>query len=895
MPADSLPESETLLRIPLELMGPAVRHGNLQPVCFGVPLPKGRLMQPGSAVLAGTQQCVPAQTQATNYWPDGSIRWLLVDALLSENVGMDSCWLELTPPGRHSCPHSIDLQQSSARIEIKTGVARFVIDRGQLRPFERAQTGKQNLCSSRIKLADHKKRVHQPECDAWRIETDGPLRTTLVGEGRFVTPRELRVILRLNFYAGTGLVKLEVTLHNPKKAKHEGGLWDLGDRGSVFFEDLSVEFDCLHQHDRLSWSLTPEQNETSSSDSLKNWSVYQDSSGGENWNSVNHVNHEGEVPSRFQGYQLKIGDDESTGWRALPTVTICRAGERISLAVPEFWQHFPTAISIQDETVRVGLFPGEQNGLFELQGGEQKTHTIWLEFASCDSCHAETNNSLHWVHRPLALRPLPGWCDSVRTLPQFCGLEPQTTQKLDTLLDESLQLLLENRERVDEYGWRNFGDVFADHEQTYYKGTKPLVSHYNNQFDMVYGFLLQFLRTGDRRWFDLGDGLARHVIDIDIYHTTEDRAAYNGGLFWFTDHYLHAETSTHRTYSRANAPPKKGTGSFLRNGSLGAWCKTQLSPFSSVYGGGPGAQHNFTSGLLLYHHFTGDPKARNAVTGLANWVINMDDGRQHVLGVLDDGPTGLASGRDHRAPDRAGGNSINALLDAWILTADPTYLGFVERLIQRCVHPADDVDSRNLLDIENRWSYTVFFSSIAKYLQVKQECNQIDESYAYGQACLLHYATWMLDHEVPYFDQREKMEYPTEAWAAQELRKANVLRWAALHADNVTRQRLLDRGDKLADRAWSDLNGFATRTHTRAMAVVMVEGLLDCWFRSRPPQRAIRPELCGGFGLPQRFVPQKQRIRDSLNSPRDWPLLAMRATNPWRWVRYAQTQKKHSR
>ena len=49
---------------------------------------------------------------------------------------------------------------------------------------------------------------------------------------------------------------------------------------------------------------------------------------------------------------------------------------------------------------------------------------------------------------------------------------------------------------------------------------------------------MQFLRTGDARWWRLMDDLARHVRDIDIYHTREDKAAYNGGLFWHTNHYM---------------------------------------------------------------------------------------------------------------------------------------------------------------------------------------------------------------------------------------------------------------------------------------------------------------------------------------------------------------------
>src|SRR5262249_24458101 len=149
-------------------------------------------------------------------------------------------------------------------------------------------------------------------------------------------------------------------------------------------------------------------------------------------------------------------------------------------------------------------------------------------------------------------------------------------------------------------------------EATYYTGPLPVISHYNNQYDVLHGLLLQYLRTGDPRWFALADPLARHVMDIDIYQTEEDKAAYNGGLFWFTDHYKDAATCTHRTYSRHNAPAK------IR-----------------AYGGGPSSNHNFATGFVYYYFLTGDPNARAAVLSLADWVLNMDDGSQNVFGLVD--------------------------------------------------------------------------------------------------------------------------------------------------------------------------------------------------------------------------------------------------------------------
>src|SRR6185295_9251582 len=121
-----------------------------------------------------------------------------------------------------------------------------------------------------------------------------------------------------------------------------------------------------------------------------------------------------------------------------------------------------------------------------------------------------------------------------------------------------------------------------------------VISHYNNQYDLVNGAVLQFLRTGDVEWFRLLDPLARHVIDVDVYHTDADRAAYSGGPFWHTDHYRDAATGTHRGFSRAN------------RGRLGR-----------SYGGGPCNEHNYTTGLLSYHYLSGNPQAKETVLGLA--------------------------------------------------------------------------------------------------------------------------------------------------------------------------------------------------------------------------------------------------------------------------------------
>ncbi len=226
------------------------------------------------------------------------------------------------------------------------------------------------------------------------------------------------------------------------------------------------------------------------------------------------------------------------------------------------------------------------------------------------------------------------------------------------------------------------------------------------------------------------------------------------------------------------------------------------------------------------------------------------------------------------------------MLDGWLLTGSRSYLDEAEGLIRRAVHPEMDVAALDLLETEPRWSYTVFLSVLARYLGIKNEAGELDVMYAYARSCLLVCAAWMLENEVSYFDRPEKLVYPTETWAAQELRKANVLRLAAQHADEPIRSRLILRGNELAKRAWSDLLRFKSRDVARAVAVMMLEGTRDAYLRSRPAGRMPVPIGKFEFESPQVFISQKRRVLNQLRTPRGI-LQAIRAmTNVGRWRRF---------
>src|SRR5690242_16302332 len=453
---------------------------------------------------------------------------------------------------------------------------------------------------------------------------------------------------------------------------------------------------------------------------------------------------------------------------------------------------------------------------------------------------AEKQSDLSWVHDRLIPRATPEWCSESKACSYLSPRSQDKNTECQKLIETAIEgprSFFARREIIDEYGWRTFGDLYADHEAVGHDGDAPLVAHYNNQYDVVYGALIQYLRGSDRRWFDLACDLARHVIDIDIYHTNEDRPAYNGGLFWHTDHYLDAGTATHRSFSKVSL------------------CKRDRR----TYGGGPGNEHNYTSGLLLYYYLTGDETAREAVAGLADWVINMDDGKRRFLGWLDRRPTGFCSASadyHYHGPGRGSGNSLSVLLDAYTLTHGEGYLVKAEEIIRRCVHPDDDCEKRGLGNIERHWSYLVFLQALGKYLECKEEKGATDQSYAYALASLLHYAEWMLYNEVPYATVLHKVLIPSETWPAQDIRKSVVLHTAAKYTAGQLRANLVSKASLFFDACLRDLQSFTTSRLTRPLALLLCNAHVHSYFQNQSESAPDRELESYSFGKSQRFSPQ---------------------------------------
>jgi hypothetical protein len=613
------------------------------------------------------------------------------------------------------------------------------------------------------------------------------------------------------------LIKFHLQIHNTNRAIHQGGQWDLGDDGSFNFKALNIELNTTQKSLKEHCTLTDvHNNQGFIGDSIF---CEQFSSGGVNWQSPVHVNHNNTLDINKNGYVLNDGQIDHTGLRCQPVVAL---KNNLAITLNKFWQNFPKSLKVKDNVVSLGLFPATHY-LYELQGGEKKTHSFWI---SLDSSKNDLTTSQN-VNRGTIAWDWISQCHLYPFIEKEKAKENAALGSLQAITDlgiENSSGFIAKREKLDEYGWRHFGELYADHETADYDGEDIFVSHYNNQYDPIYGFLRQYLTTGNTKWFELADDLATHVKDIDIYHTSLDKNEYNGGLFWHTDHYLQAFTSSHRSYSKHQA--------------------------SNAYqdhagGGGPGGQHCYTTGLYLHYCLTGNQSSKEAVITLSKWITQVYEGSDTCLELL------LAFKNRHVAGyknhftgqyplDRGIANYVNALLDSFELTQQQAYLTQVQNILSNTIHPNEDLTHRGLEDIEGTWFYTVLLQALCRYLQVKESRHEFDQHFYYCRDCLLHFADWMLIHEYPYLEKPDILEYPNDTWTAQDLRKAHVLAAANYYSPDKKNQ-YMAKAQFFQQYVADKLNQADTKTYTRILVLVMQnQGALEA-FQTKQPSITFAP------------------------------------------------------
>lgn len=664
-----------------------------EPVRVGVPIPRGELPGAVAASLGGQ----PVQSEVLARWGDGSAKWVLLD-LAATCAAHASTRIEVSLTGGADQPAAASpMRFDDGRMVFGLACARQFL--GGLRAGASAAP-----LGLELHLATSDGRIHAPLAESVTVESTGPGRT--VWRLRFRIPtglaQPLLADVRISACPGFPALSIETTLTNPNASvRATMGLWPLGSQGAAYLRSFALRL-IQPATTATTYACATENPWVSASRPIR---IEQESSGGLHSDLRTHINRHGKVAHRYNGYRVLSGAEQlGAGFRADPFLEMQVGADRIGIGMQDFWQNFPVALDSSGVIEFLSSTYGD--GEHELQGGEAKTWTSLISVLPLDA----GDDARRRMHAACIapLRVLPA-VELVERSNAICPVTRRDDHRRPAVERAALAMIRDpranvftQREMIDEYGWRNYGDLWADNETGCTGAPRPmgkLISHYNQEYDWGFGMLLQALRNSgidDAAASDFA-GLAiaalRHEADIDTYHCWPLEAhaggAYCGGHFTHSAHGVEAGDGTHR------------------GGPSEAWWGTLDWPWGR--GGGPESGHYHTRGQWLLYHLTGN--------------------RRHLDSALErTSSVELKIGTDQFSQmenaDRCVGHSLQILLDAWQGTADDKFLRLAAKLVDQTRFARTHAEKLNQNPHIASFTHAIYLREYVRFLEALDDRGQ---------------------------------------------------------------------------------------------------------------------------------------------------------------------------
>ncbi|MFC1718891.1 hypothetical protein ACFL6S_34890 [Candidatus Poribacteria bacterium] len=530
-------------------------------VTSGVPFPEGDVADPAHIRLLCNGKEIPLQVKALSRYPDDSIRWALLDFQLqgSEN----DYALEYGSQVQRSASKPEDpvrITEHDSNLTVDTGRLRMVIDKHSGTIFDKIWmdgelvTSKDKYAGLTLVGMDGKSfRTSEPPEEITVLE-EGPLHGALLVRGRHSSDNGESLFtyeFELHFYAGWPGIKV---FH----------IWENDNTSEDFtsIKSLSLQIPALTGE-----SMTV-SGESGSSHEFSN--------------VVGNLALEQYYDDEFQ--ILKNEEVLSSGKRAAGWI----ASSKMAVLVRNFWQMYPKTLTVGKNGIEIGIMPplksdqyvnreepeyrlyyDMKDGLYKLKGGVAKRHEFWI--LSPEDVGKLSQGE--FSGSAIAVAP-PEWYAESSAMGRFIpevehtnltGEAAGLVEMYDEAVEKGFGGYLANREKNHEYGMLNFGDWWGERR----------INWGNIEYDTQHAFFLQFVRSGDFRYFLAGEQAERHNMDVDtVWH------GRNRGLV-----YSHCIGHTGNYYSKS---PVEGQGSPR---------------------GGHSISHAWLEGHQDYYFLTGDRRA----------------------------------------------------------------------------------------------------------------------------------------------------------------------------------------------------------------------------------------------------------------------------------------------
>ncbi|MCA9147053.1 MAG: hypothetical protein KDB05_29960, partial [Planctomycetales bacterium] len=389
--------SEQRTEIPLTVHETADVARN-EPVTFGLPIPQGALGHPDAIAFLDGEKAIPAQNRALVRWPDRTVKWLLVSGRVElkpkQIKNLTLAFGGDIKPQKDSADSL--LRESGNSLSVDTGKTRFVLDRKTgTGTIETAAGLVSKLPQSRLTSTDG--HVFNGHVESVTVEESGSQRVVILARGHHLDK------------AGEPLFGFEL-----RYFLHAG--------------DPFIRVDHILQHDIVSADMKY-------GDEMKSFRaldlVFSTGTDGANVALDEKRKH-----SLAPGERLFQHESDAfslpSGGKGTHAPGVAASG-RLTVAVRDFWQQWPKAITAEKGAVAVGLYPVItpddryanrpdehilyyylRDGNYTFRSGFEKRHELLIGPSSAGSHWEEIQGR---TNEPLLVTAAPDWYPGSGALP----------------------------------------------------------------------------------------------------------------------------------------------------------------------------------------------------------------------------------------------------------------------------------------------------------------------------------------------------------------------------------------------------------------------------------------------------------------------------------------------
>ncbi len=549
------------------------------PVTAGLPFAPGELrVTEGLGVSTEDAQALPARAHVSARWPDGSVRWALVD-LQVEIGAQERLGLRIDPqaePGDFRSPLHAEVRRDS--IDVVTGALALRIGRRGRRLIRSVSRGRReflamgdegdltawdgegNACSGRIEEAG--------------IEAANPLRLVVRCRGRFTGSAGpfLGFEARITCFAHQPFVRIDFTF-----------VHDLDHRSELFLRRLALQ---------LPLALAVTRRRALVGSQVSGWAFHEpidlaptDRIDLTQWNLERHCLRWG------TGHRTDLRTN-GLGWLH---VADAEAGVTCKLRRP--FQSYPKRWAFEDDRLCLDLYPdlsgladagsgpgrryteidyaggAGHDGPLRLPQGMARTHEVYLHFGPRAADAAEVDRFCLAAEMPLLLQLPSSRYSETGVLGPFAPFS-EACWPLEAKLRRFCRT-------PSGRGILNDGDEVR--LESLPDGRTVTRTTENLAYELPRSILRQYLRSGDQRLFWEGEAAVRHLMDVDTVHHQSEHPEWVGGPYfqWSQNHHYATTDETDLT--------------------------------------GPRTSHTWLGSLLDYHFLTGCPRARQVAEMCADY------------------------------------------------------------------------------------------------------------------------------------------------------------------------------------------------------------------------------------------------------------------------------------